>query len=258
MFIDSHAHLSSQNQDLDAELMRAKEANIFAIMNICTDASSLEKGLLLALQTKEPRIYNIAATTPHDVEKEGEYFFPIVEKAAAEKKLVAIGETGLDYYYEHAPRKLQQFYLRKYLKLANQRGLPVVIHCRDAWEDFFSILDEENKTSITKTRGVLHCFTGTVEEAKKVLERGFYVSLSGIVTFNKSTLLKEVAKYVPLEMLLIETDSPYLAPQPFRGKKNEPAYLVEVAKVVAELKGTSLDALAKSTTHNVVSLFNLQ
>ena len=258
MFIDSHAHLSSQAQDLDAELIRAKEAKILAIMNICTDAPSLEKGLLLALQTKEPKIYNIAATTPHDVEKDGEHFFPIVEKAGEEQKLVAIGETGLDYYYEHAPRKLQQLYLRKYLKLANRLQLPVVIHCRDAWDDFFSILDEENEEQNTKTKGVLHCFTGTLSDAKKVLECGFYVSFSGIVTFPKSTVLKEVAQYVPEDRLFIETDSPYLAPHPFRGKKNEPAYVVEVAKVVAELKGISLETLAKSTTQNVISLFNLQ
>ena len=258
MFIDSHAHMSSQTQDLDAELIRAKEAKIAVIMNICTDLSSLEKGLLLALQTKDPQFYNIAATTPHDVEKDGEHFFPIVEKAATEQKLVAIGETGLDYYYEHAPRELQQLYLRQYLKLANRLQLPVVIHCRDAWDDFFSILDEENEAQSTKTRGVLHCFTGTVADAKKVLDRGFYVSFSGIVTFPKSTVLKEAAKYVPQDRLFIETDSPYLAPQPFRGKKNEPAYVVEVAKVVAELKGISLETLATSTTKNVVSLFNLQ
>ena len=257
MFIDSHAHLSLQIEGVHEELLRAKEAKITAIMNICTDAVSLENGLLLAQEISTPKIYNIAATTPHDVEKDGEYFFPIVERMAKEKKLVAIGETGLDYYYEHAPRKLQQHYLRKYLQLAAQLDLPVVIHCRDAWQDFFSILDEENAVQKRKIRGVLHCFTGTLEDAKKVLERGFYVSFSGIVTFPKSTQLKEVAQYVPQERLFIETDSPYLAPQPVRGKKNEPAYVVEVAKVVAELKGISLEKLAESTTCNVVSLFNL-
>ena len=262
MFIDSHAHLTTQDGlSLEDELLRAKQAQVVAIINICTDLSSLEKGLQLEascrLRKDVPRIYTVASTTPHDVAKDGAHFYPFVEKAAFEKKLVAIGETGLDYYYEHSPKDEQKKYLRKYLQLAQRFNLPVVIHCRDAWSDFFSILDEENAHAGKKIRGVLHCFTGSLEDAKQVIARGFYLSLSGIVTFKKSQVLQEVAKYVPLDRVLIETDSPYLAPQAHRGKKNEPAYVVEVAKTVASLKGISIGELSFATHFNTSELFNL-
>lgn len=261
MLIDSHAHLSIQDGLLlEEELQRAKDAQIRAIINICTDKPSLEKGLMLEAAYKEsaPRIYTVASTTPHDVAKDGAHFYPIVEKIAHEKRLVAIGETGLDYYYEHSPKEEQIKYLRKYLQLAQKLDLPVVIHCRDAWSDFFSIVDEENARAGKQIRGVLHCFTGSLEDAKQVIERGLYLSLSGIVTFKKSYDLQEVAKFVPLNHVLIETDSPYLAPQKYRGQKNEPAYVVEVAKMIAILKEISIEKLAEATTCNAIELFNLR
>jgi TatD DNase family protein len=252
MFIDSHAHLTL-HEELEDELKRASQVQVQAIIDICTDEKTLMQGLKLQETVTSPKIHLAASTTPHDVAKDGEHFFPIVERYAMEKKLVAIGETGLDYYYEHSPKELQKIYLEKYLKLAKQCNLPVVIHCRDAFEDFFSIYDEVGKG----VQGVLHCFTGTLEEAKEGLERGFYISFSGIVTFPKSVELKEVAKFVPMKRLLVETDSPYLAPNPYRGKKNEPAYIIETAKVVAELKGSTVEELGATTSDNAKQLFRV-
>lgn len=255
--IDSHSHITSSilENDVLNIIERAKIENISKIINICTDVSTLEKGLKLA--DLYPHIYNTASTTPHDVEKEGESFFSVVERIAKEKKLVAIGETGLDYYYEHSPKEIQKKILKRYLHLAMEHQLPVVIHCREAFKDFFEILDEEYVVDNRHAKGVLHCFTGTVDEAYEVIKRGFYLSLSGIVTFKKSTVLREVAKIVPLNQLLIETDSPYLAPQSKRGKINEPSFLRETADFIAEIKGIDKKDLAKAIFDNANNLFNL-
>ena len=258
VFTDSHAHLTSNSVygDIDALLSRAKNASVDTIINICTDIDTLEKGLELV--QRYPWIYNTASTTPHDVEKEGEEVFPIVAKAAREGKLVAIGETGLDYYYTHSARDIQKDFLKRYLHLALECDLPVVIHCRDAFEDFFEILDAEYQVDGKHAPGVLHCFTGTLNEAKEVIKRGWYLSLSGIVTFKRSDKLREVAKIVPLDQLLIETDTPYLAPKKHRGKPNEPAYVVETAKLIADLKGILPTELGSATAANAAKLFRLQ
>ncbi len=245
-FIDTHAHLTSEAllPSLDAILSRARAAQLQRIVNICTDRESLRQGLLLA--DKESWISNAGATTPHDVEKEGEAYFSYFEQAALEGKLVAVGETGLDYHYEHSNRKAQQEFLVRYLHLAKRCRLPVIFHCRDAFADLFSITDRE----ANGISAVLHCFTGTVEEAKQVVDRGWMVSFSGIVTFKKSVALRKAAESVPLENLLIETDSPYLAPQSKRGKTNEPAFIAETAKCLAEIKGLSLEEMAEITAQN--------
>lgn len=257
MFIDSHAHLTSAAlfEDLEAILDRAKVAQVEAVVNICTDIETLEKGLELSRQY--PWIFNTAATTPHDVERVGELHFEKIAKEARQGKLVAVGETGLDYYYNHSDPKIQKDFLSRYLRLAVECSLPVVIHCRDAFKDFFEILDQEYICDGKHLPGVLHCFTGVLEEAYEVLKRGWYLSLSGIVTFKKSDELRQVARMVPLEQLLIETDSPYLAPQKFRGKQNEPSYLPETAALIAKEKGVSLEELAQVTANNARQLFCL-
>ncbi|MBS0622788.1 MAG: TatD family hydrolase [Verrucomicrobia bacterium] len=246
--IDSHAHLGDDVFDVDraAVLERAQAAGVTHIVDICTDLETLERGL--ELRSQYPWLHLAAATTPHDVEKEGESFFPFVEQHASE--LVAIGETGLDYHYEYSPKGLQQKWLRRYAQLAMKRDLPLVIHCRDAFADLFQILSE-----FSLPRLVLHCFTGTLQEALGVIERGWYVSFSGIVTFKKSEQLQKVAAELPLERILIETDAPYLAPPPHRGKRNEPAYVKEVAKCIADLKGITLDEVAQQTAQNAKALF---
>lgn len=256
-FIDSHAHLSSPEvlSQIEGIVIRAQQNGVHSIVNICTDEETLSEGIKLS--KTYPWIYNSAATTPHDVDKEGESFFPIVVQEAKTGNLKAIGETGLDYYYTHSKRETQQHFLRRYLRLALEVKLPVVIHCREAFEDFFRILDEEYIVNGKHAPGVLHCFTGTVAEAQQVIERGWYLSLSGIVTFKKSDTLREVAKIVPLNQLLIETDTPYLAPQSHRGKPNEPSYLPETAAAIAAVRGVEVDVIAKNTTQNACSLFHL-
>lgn len=256
-FIDSHAHITSDHvfDNVDAILERAKQKGVTDVVNICTDASTLERGLTLA--QKYPWVHTVAATTPHDVVKEGELIFPLMEKHARNGDLIAVGETGLDYFYEHSPKEIQKHFLKRYLHLALECNLPVVIHCREAFDDFFSVLDAEYQVNGSHAPGVLHCFTGTTKEAEEVLKRNWYVSFSGIVTFKKSTELQETAKNIPLDRLLIETDTPYLAPQSHRGKTNEPSFLPEIAAFIAEIKGIPLEELAKATSANARNLFRL-
>lgn len=252
MFIDTHAHMTSLmlTEHLEEMLKRAHLQRVTKIVNICTDAETLAAGLLLAQSQKG--IYNAAATTPHDVDKEGEIFLPLVEKAAEEGKLVALGETGLDYYYEHAPRSVQQQFMLRYFALAQKVGLPLIFHCRDAFADLFSLADIHYR----RYPAILHCFTGTLDEAKGVLDRGWYLSISGIVTYKKSESLRQVVKYVPLDRLLIESDSPYLAPQGHRGKLNEPSFILETAQMIASLKAESLEKVAEITSRNAEQFFS--
>lgn len=249
---DTHAHLTSDSMlpHLEEVLQRAKQSGVHRIVNICTGKKSLEQGLLL--REKHKWVYNTAATTPHDVDAEGEEFFPVVEQAAFSKKLVAIGETGLDYFYAHSDRKTQQAFLLRYFDLALRSKLPLVFHCREAFEDLFAMADRD----YAQGSAVLHCFTGTLAQARQVLDRGWIISLSGIVTFKKSEELKEIAKYVPLDRLFIETDSPYLAPQSKRGKQNEPAFITETAECVAKLKGISVQELIQATEDNAEAFFS--
>lgn len=257
MLIDSHAHLSSDAliDDIDAVLERASNAGLAHVINICTDVKTLQRGLELA--QRFAFLHNTGSTTPHDVEKEGEEAFAAFEQAARSRHLVAVGETGLDYYYTHSAKEIQKDFLRRYLHLALDCDLPVVIHCRDAFADFFDILDTEYTVDGRHAPGVLHCFTGTVAEAEEVIKRGWYLSLSGIVTFKRSQELREVARLVPAKQLLIETDSPYLAPQGHRGKRNEPSFLCATAAVVAQERGISADALAELTAENARKLFRI-
>lgn len=256
IYTDSHAHLSSPDvyPGVHDMLQRAQDAGVNHIVNICTDVDTLEKGLLLAKQY--PWVRNAASTTPHDVEKEGESVFPLMAKHARNGDLVAVGETGLDYHYTHSDRTIQKDFLGRYLHLALECHLPVVIHCREAFVDFFEILDAEYVVDGRHAPGVLHCFTGTIEEAENVWKRGWYLSLSGIVTFKKSEELREVARLAPLDQLLIETDTPYLAPQGHRGKLNEPAFVVETAAQIAAVRGIPLAELAAATTANAKRLFS--
>jgi len=250
MFIDSHAHLTSPKvvDHVEEMLQRAQQHQVKKIVNICTDKVSLEKGLFLS--QRHPWIVNAAATTPHDVATDGEAFFPIVEAAA--KNLVAIGETGLDYYYEHSNRELQQAFLIRYFQLAVVKNLPLIFHCRDAFKDLFSFSDLHYR----KKSAVLHCFTGTIEEAKGCLDRGWYISFSGIITFKKSAALREVVDYVPLDRMLIETDTPYLTPESKRGKLNEPGYIGETAALIASIKKVDVTEIGQMTAKNATEFFS--
>jgi TatD DNase family protein len=249
MLIDTHAHLTSPEiaHHVEEILQRAKQNGIEKIVNICTDAVSLEKGLLLS--QRYPWVFNTAATTPHDVAEEGETFFPIVEHHVG--SLVALGETGLDYHYEHSPKEVQKKFLCRYLDLARQSKLPLIFHCRDAFSDLFALADAQGVQ-----RAILHCFTGTEEEARGCLDRGWLISISGIVTFKKSEALRATVAKIPLDRLVIETDTPYLAPQSQRGKLNEPGYIKETAQAVAQIKQVSVEEVAAATRHNAMQFFS--
>lgn len=249
--IDTHAHLTSPSvlNLVDELLERAKASGIEKVVNICTDPSSLEKGI--QLRQKYPWVFNAAATTPHDLVKDGETFFPMVEQEAKKNSLVAIGETGLDYFYEHSPKEIQKKFLSRYFELALQLKLPIIFHCRDAFADLFAQADQEYK----EAPAILHCFTGSIDEARGVLDRGWYLSFSGIVTYKKSEALREVARYVPLDRILIETDTPYLAPQSQRGKQNEPSFLVETAERIAREKNIPFAECVAALSNNACNIF---
>lgn len=253
MFIDSHSHLSADPlyEDIEGIIERAQASGVKQLVNICTDKLSLKRGLEVAERYRS--FHNVGATTPHDVEKEGGLYFPLFEEAARTGKLVAIGETGLDYHYAYSPKEVQRTFLSRYLKLAEACSLPVVIHCRDAFADLLTIADRD----FPKGRCVIHCFTGTLEEAEACISRGWLLSFSGIVTFKKSDALRAVVKEIPLSQILIETDSPYLAPQTRRGKVNEPAFVVEIAEMLAEVKKLSLSEVARVTSKNAATFFAL-
>ncbi len=253
-FFDSHSHLSSAEMlpNITGVMERAAIVGVDRVVNICTDRTTLTEGLKLGQRYLQ--LVHAGATTPHDVEKEGEADFPVFEEAARSQLLVAVGETGLDYHYEHSNREIQKKFLKKYLKLAAEVHLPVIFHCREAFADLFAIVDDHYPEGAP---AILHCFTGTVPEAEEVWKRGWYLSLSGIVTYKKSDSLREVAKAAPLDQILIETDAPFLAPQSKRGRTNEPGFIVETAKCIAEVRGISLEQVAKSTWENGRRVFQL-
>lgn len=253
MYTDSHAHLGDEKLFVSIErvLERAHEAGVSHIVSIATDQLTLQRGKMI--QEQAPHVLLAGSTPPHDVALLGEKDFSCFAESAYQKELIAIGETGLDYYYAHSPRELQQEFLRRYLRLAKETALPVIIHCREAFSDLFAILDQEYSGYL----GILHCFTGTQEEANELVARGWMVSFSGIVTFKKSFSLQEVAASLPLSHLLVETDAPYLAPQSRRGQCNEPAYLPEIVAWIAHLKGISTDEVAAATKKNLLRLLGL-
>lgn len=254
MLFDSHAHVTfptyAPSEHLDV-LQRAADAGIGYVMNIATDEKALEAGL--ALQTKElpVALFLAAATHPHDLTSADDPLFPRVASLASTGALAAVGETGLDYSHGMETKELQRMIFSRYAELSQETKKPLLIHCREAFDDLFSLFRGYGGDLF----GVLHCFTGTEADAKRLLDLGWYISISGIVTFPKSAALKTLVKYLPLDRLLLETDAPYLAPQAKRGLRNEPAFLVYTAQVIAELKELSLEQLASATTHNALSLF---
>lgn len=249
--IDSHAHLTYDNSsNIEKVITNATQSHVSQIINVCVDTTALLNGIEIA--QKHPCIHNAAAISPQDAAKENKEFFSMIETYAKSKKLVAIGETGLDYYYHKKNKNQQINYLIKHIKLAKETSLPLIIHCRDAFNDLFEIIKP-----YLPFKAVLHCFTGNEAEAKKVLESGWIISFSGIITFNNSMKLQEIAKRVPLEKLIIETDSPFLAPQKYRGQKNQPAFLIEVAKKLADLKNLELDKIIAQTSQNAKNFFNI-
>lgn len=254
MLFDSHAHIDDSRFDSDRleTIERARENGVTGIINIGADMVSSARSVALA-QAHEG-IYAAVGIHPHDAKAAVNADYDrMAEWVEQEKKVVAIGEIGLDYYYDLSPREVQQEVFIRHIDLARQLRKPIIIHDRDAHGDVMNIVKKEAKGII----GVFHCYSGSLEMAKEVLKLGFYVSFAGPVTFAKSTKLKEIAAAVPLERLLVETDSPYLTPHPHRGRRNEPAHVRLVAEEVARLRGLSLEAVAEATTQNVKQLFHI-
>lgn len=254
MLFDSHAHIDDNRFDSDRleTIERARENGVTGIINIGADMASSARSVALA-QAHEG-IYAAVGIHPHDAKAAVDADYDrMAEWVEQEKKVVAIGEIGLDYYYDLSPREVQQEVFIRHIDLARQLRKPIIIHDRDAHGDVMNIVKKEAKGII----GVFHCYSGSLEMAKEVLKLGFYVSFAGPVTFAKSAKLKEIAAAVPLERLLVETDSPYLTPHPHRGRRNEPAHVRLVAEEVARLRGLSLEAVAEATTQNVKQLFHI-
>jgi TatD DNase family protein len=253
MLIDSHAHIDDTRFDADraAVLERAAAADVELIINIGADIASSARSIALAEQY--PQIYATVGMHPHDAKEMQEQDYHQLLRWAEHPKVVAIGEIGLDYHYDLSPRPVQKEVFLRQLDIARQTGKPFVIHEREAHADTFEII----RTAAKGLAGVFHCFSGSIETAREYLKLGFYISVAGPVTFPKSIKTKEVAQFVPLDRLLIETDSPYLTPQAFRGRRNEPAYVRLVAEEIAALRNLSLSELALATSENVRRLFKI-
>ncbi|MGE5174014.1 MAG: YchF/TatD family DNA exonuclease [Betaproteobacteria bacterium] len=254
MLIDTHAHLEMRefNDDREDVIKRAREAGVEYIVTIGTTIESSRDAVLLA--DKYDFIYAAVGIHPHEVKDILHPAYDIIRHIAQHEKVVAYGEIGLDYHYEHSPRNDQKRKFRDMLREARELDLPVIIHDRDAHDDALQILSEEWSADLG---GVMHCFSGDVAMAKKAIEMGFSISIAGPVTFPKAEALREVVRQIPIEHLLIETDAPYLAPQPMRGKRNEPANVRHTAEAVAKIKGLAYEDVARITSFNAMQLFGI-
>ncbi len=244
MYIDSHAHIEGSEFDHDREavIQRALAAGIEII--VCVgDGEVAADSHAAAFRIAEecPFIYTTVGVHPHEARLLDDNLYAQLKELSMHPKVIAWGEIGLDYHYDNSPRDAQREGFRKQLRLARERGLPVSIHTREAEADTLAILDEEWKDS--RLGGVIHCFTGTRAFAESAVERGFLISFSGVVTFKKSGDLRETARRLPIDKILIETDAPFLAPVPYRGRRNEPAYVVETARALAEARKTTAEEL---------------
>jgi TatD DNase family protein len=254
MLVDSHCHLDFENFDEDRAdtLNRAFDAGVGMMVTICTRHSRFDH--IRDLARSHDRLYCSVGIHPHQVAEEETATLEWLLSSAADPKVVGIGETGLDYYYDTSPRDEQITSFRTHIAAARETGLPLIVHTRDADDDMASILrDEAEKGAFP---GVLHCFSSSRPLAEVALELGFYISCSGIVTFKNAEDLRGIIRDVPLDRLIVETDSPFLAPIPNRGKRNEPSFVVHTAEKVAELKGLAAEEFAQTSTDNFFRLFS--
>lgn len=254
-YIDTHVHLNADQyeEDLQEVIDRALAANLEKMIVIGFDQKTIERAIQLA--NDYDFIYAVIGWHPVDAIDCTEEYLLWIEELAKHPKVVGIGETGLDYHWDKSPKDVQQYWFRKQIHLAQKLNLPIIIHNRDATADVVRILKEENAASVG---GIMHCFGGSVETARECINMNFMISLGGPVTFKNARQPKEVATEIPLEHLLIETDAPYLAPHPYRGKRNEPAYVTLVAEEIARLKEISIEEVAQKTTENAKRFFKIE
>ncbi len=254
MLIDSHVHLddSQFDEDREAVIDSLRENNLELVINVGADMESSKRAV--ELSEKYKMIYAAVGVHPHDAKAVDEDTIEALRELSKAPKVVAIGEIGLDYHYDNSPRDTQKKWFRRQIKLAKELDLPIIVHDREATKDTLDIITEEHDG---KLRGVIHCFSSSVEVAEQYIKLGFFISLGGPVTFKNAKMPKMVATEVPLESLLIETDSPYLAPVPFRGKRNDPTKVRYVAETIANLKEISYERLVEATNKNTKRLFNI-
>lgn len=253
MLIDSHCHLNMKEfaDDLPEVIARAKAAGVGLMQTICTRKSDFPD--ILEIVEKYPEIYASFGIHPHEVEKDGVLSVDEIVVSAGHPKVIGIGETGLDYYYEHSNRDLQKASFINHIRASSKANLPVIVHSRSADDDSIEILTSEMKQN--PFPGLIHCFSSTKYLAEKSLDIGLYISLAGIITFKNAEDIRNTLKYIPLDRILIETDAPYLAPIPMRGKRNEPAFVKHVAICIAEVKNISYEEVCEVTTANFKKLF---
>ncbi len=264
MFVDSHCHLEGPKftQDRGEVLFRAQEAGLEALVAIGNGTGPEEMDCGVRLADGHDWIWATAGVHPHAARLAEEAAYRTLDELARHPKVIAVGEIGLDYHYDHSPREVQRAVLVRQMEVARTRKKPIVIHNRpsdnseNAWVDLLHLLDEHWASS--GLGGVLHCFTGELKHARAALDMGFMISFAGNVTYPKAQNIRDTAKAIPVERMLIETDSPYLAPIPHRGKRNEPAYVVETARQIAELREMTRDELGRVTTENFYRFFNLR
>jgi TatD DNase family protein len=255
--IDSHAHIDFPQfaEDREAMLQRAREVGVNALLAVGTGPGPEKLDAALPYAEQHDWIYTSVGIHPHEAKLVTPHHLDELARLAQHPKVIAWGEIGLDYFYDHSPKDVQATIFRSQLELAHAAKLPIIIHCRDAWDDCLAQLQQHWKAD--GLGGILHCFSGTLEHAKRGLDMGFYISFAGNSTYPKAAHLRDVAKAIPLDRLLIETDSPYLAPQAYRGKRNEPAYVAEVAKTIAGVRNLPTDEFAAATAANFRRLFRI-
>ena len=253
--IDSHAHIDFPQfaEDRDAMLDRTRAAGVNTLLAIGTGPGPEKLDAALPYAEQHDWIYTSVGIHPHEAKQVTREHLDELTRLANHPKVIAWGEIGLDYFYDHSPRDVQAKVFSDQIALAQAAKLPIVIHCRDAWSDCLDQIEREWRS--TGLGGILHCFTGTLDDAKRGVDMGFLISFAGNSTYPKTQNLRDVAKALPLENILIETDAPYLAPQPWRGKRNEPAYVAEVARVLASVRNLAPDEMAAATAENFRRFF---
>ncbi len=256
MLIDSHCHLDDAQFDPDREavIKRALEAGVELMLAIGAGSGPPDLEAAIRLAEAHPRIYATVGVHPHDAAKARDESFARFEELLSHPKVVAAGEIGLDYHYDFSPREVQREVFARQMRIAREAAKPIVIHTREAWEDTLALIAREWDPAVG---GIMHCFSRGPREAERVIEMGFYISFSGIVTFPKALQAQEAARSAPRDRLLVETDAPYLAPVPRRGKRNEPAFVAETARKLADLRGEPFERLAAATTENFLRLARL-
>jgi len=256
--VDSHAHLEFAQFDTDraAMLERARRAGVELLLAIGSGTSPTERlDAAIPFAQEHDWIYATVGIHPHDAVVATEPHFVELDELARHPRVIGWGEMGLDYYYDYSPREVQKHVFRRQLRQARRAKLPAIIHCRDAWEDCLEILEQDWRSG--GLGGIFHCFTGTLDEARRGLDLGFFISFAGNVSYPKNQSLRDVAREIPLDRMLTETDAPFLAPQGRRGKRNEPAFVVEVAQTLASVRDLGTDLVAGATTANFRRLFGL-